>query len=72
MGHAYKGVQWTPFKKRFDLTLVAGIVAFLAAYIFAALSAAPIGESYSPPQILFRALGALAFSLLTLILCIEP
>ena len=72
MGHAYKGVQWTPFKKRFDLTLVAGIVAFLAAYIFAALSAAPIGESYSPPQILFRALGALAFSLLTLILCIGP
>ena len=72
MGHAYKAIQWTPYKKRFDVVLAVGVVFFIAAYIFAAIRAAPLGESYSPPQILLRALGAGAFSLLTIILCIGP
>lgn len=72
MGHAYRAIQWTPFKKRFDVILAIGVVLFIAAYIFAAIRAAPAGESYSPPQILLRALGAAAFSLLTIILCIGP
>lgn len=72
MGHAYKAVQWTPYKKRFDLVLAAGMFVFVAAYITAGVISAPPGERFSPPQILLRALGAAAFSLLTTILCIGP
>lgn len=72
MGHAYKAVQWTPYKKTFDLVLTVGATAFVAAFVFAGVQSAPSGESFSPIQIVFRALGAAAFALLTLILCIGP
>jgi nitrite reductase/ring-hydroxylating ferredoxin subunit/DMSO/TMAO reductase YedYZ heme-binding membrane subunit len=72
MGHAYKVVQWTPYKVRFDLTLAIGVAAFLAAFVLAALMAQPPGEQTSAPQLVLRALGASAFSLLTIILAIGP
>ena len=33
MGHAYKAVQWTPFKKSYDVTLALGILAYLVSFI---------------------------------------
>ena len=30
MAHGYRAVQWTPFKKRYDLTLVFAILVYLA------------------------------------------
>lgn len=72
MSHGYRMVQWTPFKKAFDLVLGGGIVLFVATYgVVAHLAQAP-GESVTPIQLAIRALGAAAFALLTLILCIGP
>lgn len=72
MSHGYRMVQWTPFKKSFDLVLAAGVASFIAAFVFAASAAQAPGESFTPIQLAIRAFGAAAFALLTLILCIGP
>lgn len=72
MSHGYRMVQWTPFKKTFDLVLAAGVGVFLGAYVLAGTMAQPLGESMTPIQLLIRAFGAAAFGLLTLILMIGP
>jgi hypothetical protein len=33
MGHAYKAVQWTPYKRSFDVALAVGVAAFVGAFI---------------------------------------
>jgi nitrite reductase/ring-hydroxylating ferredoxin subunit/DMSO/TMAO reductase YedYZ heme-binding membrane subunit len=71
MGHGYKAVQWTPFKKRFDVVLALGVAAFLAAYT-AAVLALPHAANFAPIQLAIRAVGAVGFALLTLILAIGP
>lgn len=72
MSHPYKAIQWTPFKKAYDVLLAAGVMLFLAVFVFASLQAAPAGETFSEVQILIRATGACAFGLQTLILAIGP
>ena len=72
MSHDYKNVQWTPFKKRFDLWLLAGVAIYLIGFIVISYMSQPEGESLMPPQVLLRATGTLAFLLLTFILCIGP
>jgi len=72
MAHGYKAVGWTPFKKRFDLWLLAGVALYLASFVGASMAAQPVGESFTPIQILMRATGTLAFLLLTFILTIGP
>ena len=65
-------IRWTPFKRRYDLWMGAGILLYL--FVFARVSAAtqPIGESFTPVQLAIRATGSLAFVMLTLALCIGP
>ncbi|MEM1037207.1 MAG: ferric reductase-like transmembrane domain-containing protein [Pseudomonadota bacterium] len=65
-------VQWTAFKKRFDLWMLAGIVVYLAGFIIISFVAQPAGEMFTPIQVLIRVTGTLAFLLLTFILCIGP
>ncbi|MEL6754637.1 MAG: hypothetical protein AAFO57_11470 [Pseudomonadota bacterium] len=72
MSHDYKAVQWTPFKKRFDLWLLVGIALYLVVFIAVSGAAQPAGESLHPVQVIIRATGTLAFLLLTFILCIGP
>ena len=72
MSHDYKAVQWTPFKKRFDLWMVGGIALYLIVFITISTVAQPSGESIAPIQTLLRATGTLALLLLTFILCIGP
>lgn len=72
MSHDYKAVQWTPFKKRFDLWMLAGIALYLIGFIAVSYTVQPAGESFAPIQALLRATGTLAFLLLTFILCIGP
>jgi sulfoxide reductase heme-binding subunit YedZ len=72
MSHDYKAVQWTPFKKRFDLWMLAGIAVYLIGFIAVSYSTQAPGESIHPVQALIRATGTLAFLLLTFILCIGP
>ena len=72
MSHDYKAVQWTPFKKRFDLWMLAGIAAYLVVFVVVSFAAQPAGESLHPVQIIIRATGTLAFLMLSFILCIGP
>ncbi|MEL7032932.1 MAG: Rieske 2Fe-2S domain-containing protein [Pseudomonadota bacterium] len=72
MSHDYKAVQWTPFKKRFDLWMLCGIVLYIVLFIVLGEVNQPPGESIHPVQALMRATGTLAFLLLTFILCIGP
>lgn len=72
MSHGYKAVTWTPFKKRFDLWLLAGVGVYLVVFVAASFITVPQGESFTPIQIVLRATGTLAFLLLTFILTIGP
>lgn len=72
MSHDYKAVQWTPFKKRFDLWMLVGITLYLVAFLAITYATQPAGDSLAPIQALIRATGTLAFLLLTFILCIGP
>jgi len=72
MSHDYKAVQWTPFKKRFDLWMLGGIALYLLGFVVVTYVAQPQGDSLTPIQALLRATGTLAFLLLTFILCIGP
>lgn len=72
MGHAYKAIQWTPFKKRYDFVLAIGVGAFAVGFAGAAFMAASPADPPSAPQLLARAAGAAAMALLTLILAIGP
>ncbi len=72
MSHDYRGVQWTPFKVRYDRWVLAGIAVYLVSFVLVSFVAQPAGESFIPIQILIRATGTLAFGLLTFILMIGP
>lgn len=72
MGHAYKAVQWTPFKKWYDAFLLLGVGGFLTAFIAVSAATAPAGESLHPVQVLLRAFGVAAFALLHFVLIIGP
>lgn len=72
MTQGYRFVSWTPFKKRFDAWMLAGIGIFLLSFVLASAALPPPGESFTPLQTLIRASGTLAFLLLTFLLCIGP
>lgn len=72
MSHAYTTVQWNPYKRRYDLWLVLGVLAYLACFVGAVLALAPEGSSFSEEVLVLRALGTCAFLLLQLILVVGP
>ncbi len=72
MSDAYRAVNWNAFKQRFDAWMLAGIGVYLAAFAIGSSFAVPVGESFTPMQILMRATGTLAFLMLTFLLCIGP
>jgi nitrite reductase/ring-hydroxylating ferredoxin subunit/DMSO/TMAO reductase YedYZ heme-binding membrane subunit len=72
MSHGYRVVSWTPFKKRFDAWMLAGVAVYLLSFVLVASLIPPAGESFTPLQTLIRATGTLAFLLLTFLLCIGP
>ncbi len=72
MSHGYKAVQWTPFKKIFDIWLLIGVAAFLVTFVTVTFLTTPEGESWSEIQVLMRAFGVTAFALLTFVLAIGP
>ncbi|MCZ4316411.1 ferric reductase-like transmembrane domain-containing protein [Comamonadaceae bacterium G21597-S1] len=72
MSSGYRVVQWTDFKKSYDLALALGVLGFLGAYVATALVWLTPAQQLAPPQLLIRALGSCAFALLTLVLAIGP
>ncbi|MDP3459456.1 MAG: ferric reductase-like transmembrane domain-containing protein [Hyphomonas sp.] len=72
MAASFTLVGWNRFKRTYDALLLAGIAVFLAAHLGAGFLLAPGGQNPSEIQLLIRASGAAAFSLLTIILCLGP
>jgi len=72
MAAGYSLVGWNRFKRAYDGVLLAGLAVFFAAHLGAGWMSAPAGQHPSEIQMLIRASGAAAFSLLTIILCLGP
>ena len=72
MSHDYTSVNWTPFKKRFDTWMLAGMGVYLVAFVVGSSVVLPADERFTPLQILIRATGTLAFLMLSFLLCIGP
>lgn len=72
MAAGYSIVGWNGFKRAYDAVLALGLGLFVLAHVGAGLLSAPAGQHPSEIQLLIRATGAAAFSLLTIILCIGP
>ncbi len=68
-GVAYRGVQWNPAKKRYDLNLVGAILLAVAGGTLMSLLAR---ADATPETAVLRAVGATAYLLLALILAIGP
>ncbi len=72
MSHGYVTVNWTPFKRRFDIWMLASMAVYLLAFVLGSTLLVPAGESFTPLQIMIRATGSLAFLQLSFLLCIGP
>ena len=69
MSHAYRAVGWNRQKRAYDLSLAAGVVVYLAAFIGASAALSP---GATVETLLIRALGTGALLLLHVILSIGP
>ena len=72
MAAGFTLVGWNRFKRAYDGLLLAGLALFFAAHLGAGWLSAPAEQHPSEIQMLIRASGAAAFSLLTIILCLGP
>jgi DMSO/TMAO reductase YedYZ heme-binding membrane subunit/nitrite reductase/ring-hydroxylating ferredoxin subunit len=72
MSADYRVVQWTAFKRSYDLLLALGVLGFLGVHVGAAVALQQASGQIAPVQLLIRAFGDGAFALLTLILAIGP
>ena len=72
MAVGYKAVGWNGFKTRYVLALWASIIVFIASFILLTAPNQPVDESFHPVQLVIRAFGFAAFSLLTFILMVGP
>ena len=72
MSNSYRSVNWSPFKRRYDLVLATGIIAFIALFVAVSKAIIPPDFGISDEILVIRALGACAFTMLTVILCIGP
>ena len=69
MSTTYRPIAWNPNKRRYDLIALGAIVGFLAIAIGAQAALRP---ELTIETLLIRALGAAAFTLLNVVLCIGP
>jgi nitrite reductase/ring-hydroxylating ferredoxin subunit len=69
MSTTYRPIAWNPNKRRYDVVALGAIVGFLAV---ATAAQAFLRPELTIETLLIRALGAAAFTLLNVILCIGP
>lgn len=72
MGHQYKVVGWNKNKFIYDFYLVGSIILFIGVFMAVGMGPYPTGHTADPIVLMIRALGAAAFSLMTIILMIGP
>jgi len=68
----YAAIQWSRHKRVYDAVLALAVLAFLTAFVAVSRVVRPAPNDLSMPVLALRALGACAFMLLTIILCIGP
>ena len=69
MSHQYQAISWNRQKRFYDLTIIAGVVVYVA--LFVGLSAFLFPHA-TAETMLIRATGSAAFLLLHVVLCIGP
>ena len=72
MSVQYRAVQWTGYKKRYDVVLVSLVFLYLVTFIVSSKIALRQDRSISDEILILRALGTCAFVMLSLTLCIGP
>ena len=72
MSAGYTSVQWTPYKKRDDLVLVALILVYLALFVIVGKLRWRGNQLISDEILVLRALGTCAFVMLNVTLCLGP
>ena len=72
MSVGYRAVQWTPYKRRYDLALLACVGTYLITFIAAGKLVWRGRESISDEILVLRAFGTCAFILLHVVLAIGP
>ena len=72
MSAGYKAVQWNAHKRVYDLVVLACVAGFVLTFVVASKLAHPAGATLGDEVLVIRALGACAFVLLHVILCIGP
>jgi len=72
MSVTYKAIQWSPYKRRYDLTLLAILLLYIGSFIAIGKLRWRGSHAISDEILLMRALGTCALSLLTFVLCIGP
>lgn len=72
MSTDYRAIGWNPFKKRFDVALVAAIAVALLAFVLATLFIAAPDSAPRPEAVIIRALGAVTLLMLHAALWIGP
>ena len=69
MSTGYRAVQWSPAKRRYDLTVVALLALYLAAFLAVTFAVRP---EITAETALLRAFGTAALLLLHVVLAIGP
>ena len=72
MSHQYQSIQWTPYKKRYDLVLVGCVLAYFAVFFAVASIVRRGANAISPEILLIRAAGTAAIVLLHVTLSLGP
>ncbi|MGF1544127.1 MAG: Rieske 2Fe-2S domain-containing protein [Parvularculaceae bacterium] len=72
MGHKYQAVQWNGNKIVYDVVAVLGVIAFMGVFMAVGLQPHATGHTADPVVLAIKALGATAFTMMTLVLMIGP
>ncbi len=72
MSSSYRVVNWTASKRAYDVALAAGVALFVLLFVLLGKLALAPERAISDPILLLRALGACAFLMLHVTLCIGP
>jgi sulfoxide reductase heme-binding subunit YedZ len=68
----YVAIKWTAARCMYDAVIVAGIIAYLAGFVFLGQSSSMEHVGPIDPVVLIRARGTCAFLMLNVVLCIGP
>jgi methionine sulfoxide reductase heme-binding subunit len=72
MSAGYRPVQWTPFKRRYDVVLATAVLGYVAVFVLVSRIVRSGAEQISDEILIMRAAGTGAFVMLHVVLSIGP